>query len=344
MSNNGRALEIEALRHEYGASRVLDRVDLAVERSEIVAVLGASGCGKTTLLRAIAGLLLPSGGTIRVDGRDVARDGREIVPVEKRGVGLVFQEYALFPYMSVRDNVAFGVSRRDASRIDGLLELVGLSDFADRRPAQLSGGQQQRAALARALAPQPHLLLLDEPFANVDASRRFDLGRELVRVVRETRSSALLVTHDQADALGHADRVAVMVGTRGEGGAVVAQIDRPADIYRRPTTAQVARLVGIASLVPATASGRSAETVFGRVPIAVDKRGDVQLLLRPEQAKLTPSDNGPGRVTAAIFVGRGYRMHVVVGEVELTIDGATPIEPGTQVAVEFSEPLWPLDA
>ena len=294
------ALVISGLSHAYGATPVLDGVDLSVQEGQLVALLGASGCGKTTLLRAVAGLLTPSAGDIHVGGRVVVEGGREQVRCEGRAVGLVFQDYALFPTLSVRDNVGFGV--RDTARVSRLLDVTGLGELADRRPAQLSGGQQQRVALARALAPRPALILLDEPFANVDAQRRLSLGRFLRDVLAAEGCAAMLVTHDQDAALRLGDHVAVLVP--GERGATVAQVGTPEEVYRNPVSTEVACLTGPAFVV----------------------EGDI---VRPEQLQFTPGE-GDAVVVATAFRGRCWSLLVECSAGELEVESQGTQTPGTQ--------------
>lgn len=331
-------LIVEDLRHRYGPTPVLDGVSFSVERGEFVAILGASGCGKTTVLRSIAGLVTPTGGAIHISGRVVVSGGRERVPVERRGVGLVFQEYALFPHMTVAENVGFGLPRSErAGRVEALLSLAGLDALAERRPAALSGGQQQRVALVRALAPRPHLLLLDEPFANVDAERRYDLGARLRATVRAEGTAALLVTHDRADALRLADRVVAVVP--GESGATIAQVGAPPELYRRPASEAVARLTGAATFLSGDADGQTAQTVLGRVALVAPRQGPVRLLLRPEQLQFEP--DGEQRIIERGFMGRGWSLTVQTPAGPLSAEVSTlPVRERGQLRV--LGPLWAL--
>ena len=333
------ALELLGLRHAYGEISVLSGVDLAVGKGELVALLGPSGCGKTTILRSIAGLLVPHGGEIHVGGTRVTADGVELVPAEQRRVGLVFQEYALFPHMSVRDNIAFGATGSDVdARVEELLRLTDLSGQADRRPAALSGGQQQRAALARALAAKPTVLLLDEPFANVDAGLRRSLGAGLRRIIADARVPALLVTHDRDDALGLADRVAVLES--GPDGAGIVQFDTPQALYQHPATASVARLSGPAALLAATASGQSATTPLGTVLLRSPAEGPVLLVVRPHQARFGPGD-GPATVVERRFEGPHWRIDVQTpaGPLTATWPQARPPAVGTSGTLHLEGPL-----
>ncbi len=339
-------LTISGLSHTYGEQTVFEAINLKVRPGEFMAVLGASGCGKSTLLRAIAGLVTPQKGTIRLAGKTVVRDGRECVPVEQRGVGLVFQDYALFPYQTVRENIGFGLSgsaQQKKQRVDELLTLIGMVDLADRRPAQLSGGQQQRVALARALAPKPKLLLLDEPFANVDATLRQTLGEELQMLVRSQHASVLLVTHDRAEALALADRVAIFDPCSHS--ARITQCDTPKQIYQQPTSRCVAELAGPAFLLPANAQGSTAQTAFGEVALLKPAQGDVTLVIRPEMTAFEADPNGEMKIMARCFQGRCYRLlcHTPQGNIfaEAHHD-QTPPEIGTRGRVVIKKPCWVL--
>jgi len=236
------------VRYPPATAAVLERLSVSLAQGEIGCVVGSSGCGKTTLLRAIAGLAKVSEGSIDIGGRRVADDAVE-VPTEKRGVGLVFQDYALFPHLRVDENVAFGLRSlprgERAARVQRLLDLVGLQSFARKYPHELSGGQQQRVALARALAPSPKLLLMDEPFSNLDVELRARLGAEVRQILKESGTSAILVTHDQQEAFAIADRVGVMHEGRLE------QWDRPYELYHRPGSRYVADFIGQGVFLPA---------------------------------------------------------------------------------------------
>lgn len=335
----GAALELRGLRHAFGTTQVLDDVDVSVAEGELVALLGPSGCGKTTILRSIAGLLVPDAGVIRVGGEIAVAGGEERVPAERRRVGLVFQDYALFPHMSVRDNIGFGARGDDmTARIDRLLSLTQLEAHADKRPAALSGGQQQRVALARALAAEPAVVLLDEPFANVDAALRAELGAELRRLIAAARVPALLVTHDRDDALGLADRVAVLEA--GSGGARVVQDAPPHTLYDRPATAGVARLSGPGTLVAAEATGERARTAFGDVTLRQQQTGQVSLVVRPHHARFQPGD-GPARVSGRRFSGPGWRLHVTApaGALDVAWPAPEPPDLGATGTVNLHGPL-----
>jgi iron(III) transport system ATP-binding protein len=339
-----RVLDVRGLTHGYGAQPVFRGLDLAIGRGEFAAVLGGSGCGKTTLLRAVAGLLTPQAGSIELDGRLAVRDGRELLRAEERRVGLVFQDYALFPYQSVRENIGFGLAAGQDARVDELLELIGMRELADRRPSELSGGQQQRVALARALAPRPRLLLLDEPFANVDASLRQALSEQLQLLVRGQHTSVLLVTHDRGEALALADRIAVMCPAPG--GARIAQCDTPQRVYRQPVSLECARLLGPVCCVPARASGRRAGSALGEVELIEPAQGAVQLLLRPESALFEPDPQGPARVRARLFQGHCTRVlcDTPAGPLSAEFRGAEPLAFDARGRVRLVGPCWALPA
>ncbi|THI94015.1 ABC transporter ATP-binding protein, partial [Nocardioides sp.] len=245
------ALQIHGLEAGYSGQPVLRALDLEVTAG-VTAILGPSGCGKTTLLRAVAGFVTPMAGTITVAGREVV-SGRSVVAARRRGLGYVPQDGALFPHLTVEANVGFGLprgQRRNSARVSEALALVELpAKLAQRYPHELSGGQQQRVALARALAPRPRLVLLDEPFSSLDASLREETGRAVVRALRAAGAAAVLVTHDQGEALSLADQVAVMVD------GSFLQVAAPADVYLTPADPRVAAFLGHAALVAGTAAG-----------------------------------------------------------------------------------------
>ncbi|HMQ35809.1 MAG TPA: ABC transporter ATP-binding protein, partial [Chloroflexaceae bacterium] len=258
------ALAVQGVSKRYGTLVAVDAVDLGLAPGQFMALLGPSGCGKTTLLRLIAGFEQPDAGVISVGGRTVVSPCGAGLPPEQRSVGMVFQDYALFPHLSVEQNVAYGLGRSPerAARAADLLALVGLEGAGRRLPHQLSGGQQQRVALARALAPRPALLLLDEPFSNLDAGLRQAVRAEVRQILRREGVSALFVTHDQEEALSLADVVAVMLGGR------VAQVARPRELYERPATREVAAFVGAANFLPGEADGATASCAFGTLALA----------------------------------------------------------------------------
>jgi iron(III) transport system ATP-binding protein len=332
-------LRLEGVTHRYGEVPALDDLSLEVAGGELLAILGPSGCGKTTFLRVVAGLATPAAGRVEIAGRAVCQGGGELVPAERRGVGLVFQSYALFGHMTVGENVGFGLRPADPGRVRALLSLTGLADLAERRPSELSGGQQQRVALARALAPRPHVLLLDEPFANVDAELRAQLCEELRRLLAEEGVTALLVTHDREDALRTADRVLVLVP--GPAGGRLAQLDLPEAVYRRPSSEAVARLTGRCSSLPGAACGLEATTALGPARLTDLREGPVTLLLRPEQLLVGPEEGVEVEVRGCAFTGRGYSVRVALGARELWGESAQKIEGGAARARLVGE-CWAL--
>ncbi len=285
----------------YGAEPVLRGTDLIVPRGSLTAVLGPSGCGKTTLLRLVAGFERLDAGTITVGGLEVAGPSGQLPP-ERRQVGIVPQEGALFPHLSVAENVAFGLGRggRRSGRVQDVLELVGLAGLGGRMPHELSGGQQQRVAVARALAPRPALVLLDEPFSALDAALRADLRADVRRAVAADGATAVLVTHDRTEALSTADLVAVLRDGR------VVQSAAPAVLYREPADLGVAVFVGEVVVLPGTATDRGVRTVLGHLPVAGPNGAAgtaVRVLLRPEQVRLGDAGDPEATVVGQVFTG-----------------------------------------
>ena len=277
----------------------VDGLSLRVAEGEILALLGPSGCGKTTTLRLIAGLELPDEGIITLRGQVVAGPG-QAVPPEARGIGIVFQDYALFPHLTVGDNVAFGLPRAARrARVDEVLDLVGLRDLAPRYPHELSGGQQQRVALARALAPAPALMLLDEPFSNLDADLRTQMRDEVERILRTSRTTAVFVTHDQEEAFTLADRVGVLRAGH------IEQLAPPQELYHRPATRFVAAFVGAADFLPGSVTAQGIVTEVGtfanvdRLPFG----GRVDVMIRPDDIAFVPQADGPGTIIRRYFRG-----------------------------------------
>jgi iron(III) transport system ATP-binding protein len=326
------ALHVSGLRHAFGATPVLDGVDLRVPAGGIVALLGPSGCGKTTLLRSIAGLERPSEGEVVLGDRTVTGPG-VFVPPEKRRIGMVFQDWALFPHLSVGRNVAFGLSKqqRRAGEVERALALVELEGLADRLPSTLSGGQQQRVALARALANRPAALLLDEPFSNLDASLRVTVRAEVTALLRSLSVTALFVTHDQEEAFVLGDEVAVMLGGR------IEQQAPPAEVYGAPATRAVAEFIGDANLLPGDASGAAAATPLGMVPLTAARSGPVDVLVRPEF--VTVEEGEDARVLAVEYYGHDA-VYVVAAQrgpaLRARILSAPRFRPGDAVTVGYA--------
>jgi len=285
----------------FAGTRALDGVSLEVRRGELLALLGPSGCGKTTALRVAAGFERPDAGRVELAGTTVAGPGVHVAP-ERRRLGMIFQQYALFPHLDVAGNVGFGLPGRGrrqaaarAARIGEVLELVGLGGLEARLPGALSGGQQQRVALARALAPEPEVVLLDEPWNAIDPVRRGEMRAELVSVLRATGVTALLVTHDREEAFTLADRIALMRDGR------IVQVDRPERLYFAPADHWCARFVGAANFVRGG---------------ALDLPGG-EVLVRPELVGLEPAADGPAEVIERVFLGHdvAYRVRLADGTV-----------------------------
>jgi putative spermidine/putrescine transport system ATP-binding protein len=341
-------LSLIGIRKIYGEEAVVKDFNLTVERGELVTFLGPSGCGKTTTLRMIAGFETPTEGMIRIDSRDVTH-----LTARRRAIGMVFQAYALFPNMTVERNIAFGlrVAGRPAAeitaRVDEMLALIKLPGLAGRFPHQLSGGQQQRVSLARALAPRPQILLLDEPLSALDARIRVGLREDIRALQRKLRITTIFVTHDQEEALSISDRIVVM----NEG--AIEQIGSPGDIYNRPRTRFVASFVGTLNTLegvvvdPAEGAIRVGQTVL-RAPGAIEgsKAGETRALaLRPETLRLGPPAGGANALTGVIedmtFLGAIVRLRVRADQRVLLVDafnsnGASFPERGQTVEVNFS--------
>ncbi len=333
------SLSLHDLHKAFGETRALDGVSFEAGEGEIVAVLGPSGCGKSTLLSVIAGLEIADEGEVRWDGKSLAG-----VPPHKRGFGLMFQDFALFPHMDVFDNVAFGLRMAELSkemigeRVGETLELVGLPDFGGREVSTLSGGEQQRVALARSLAPQPRLLMLDEPLGSLDRRLRERLLTELQNILHKITQTVIYVTHDQEEALAVADRVVVMNAGR------VAQMGTPEAIYRRPASVFVARFLGLDNLLSGEArqvGGQYvAATAVGDLPLPEAAQGRVTVLLRPEGARLDVQ--GDFQITGVVkersFRGNAFRVGVEAGGVQLRFDfpaSAAVPEAGEKIKLGF---------
>jgi iron(III) transport system ATP-binding protein len=306
------AISLSGVTKRFGETIVLDGLDLEVPAGQITAVLGASGSGKTTLLRLIAGFERVDAGTLRVGGR-IVDDGRHVLAARHRGVGYVPQEGALFPHLTVRANVAFGLRRSAQQSVQELLALIGLTDLEKRYPHELSGGQQQRVSLARALAVAPALVLLDEPFGALDASLRGELRKDVARILAETGTTAVLVTHDQDEALALASQIALLTD-----GVVTARA-APRVLYRDPPNPAAATSIGQANLLAAEITGMQARCVLGVVTVKNGHRpavtGRARLMLRPEQLRvhLSPTES----LTAGTVVEVRYHGHDALAELRL---------------------------
>lgn len=332
------AIRCRDLVRRYDNLIVLENFSLEVRKGEFVALLGASGCGKTTTLRLIAGFDRPDSGSIDIAGRRVAGPGT-FVPPERRRVGMVFQEYALFPHLTVAGNAGYGLRRAPdrERRVRETLELVGLDGLGERMPHELSGGQQQRVALARALAPQPDVILLDEPFSNLDAALRVRLRTEVRAILQQAGATTIFVTHDQAEALSLADRVAVM-----EGGRVI-QVASPEVLYRLPATREIAEFVGEANFIPGEAGGDRASCALGEIPLPLCRpaHGPVDVMLRPEWLEARPSPEGKAVVIRRLYFGHDQLMEVRTGgglTLQVRLGPHDAFEPGERVDLVVTHP------
>jgi iron(III) transport system ATP-binding protein len=305
------ALELKSLGHAFGRVRAVEDFSLTVMPGEVVCLLGPSGCGKTTVLRLAAGLERLQEGRVSINGAVVADETLHIPP-EERGIGLVFQDYALFPHLTVSENVAFGLTGmrgRDRSRRAAeVLDQVGIDELTDRYPHALSGGQQQRVALARALAPEPPLILLDEPFSGLDARLRDQVRDQTLHVLKRSGQAALLVTHDAEEAMFMADRIAVMRAGRN------LQTAPPEALYCQPANAFVTEFFSEVNRLAGIVEGGVVQTPFGALPAnGLSDGASAEILIRPEALKLTPLSNGAdgsARVLASRMLGRTSLVHL----------------------------------
>jgi iron(III) transport system ATP-binding protein len=334
--NTATPVHVERASKAFGATPVLRDVSLRVEPGSLVALLGPSGCGKTTLLRVIAGLERPDAGVVRV-GAEVLTGPTTLVAPERRRIGMVFQDWALFPHLSVARNVAFGLPRTERrarnGRVDEALEMVGLAGLGDRLPGTLSGGQQQRVALARALAPQPSVLLLDEPFSNLDTALRVQVRTEVHHLLADVGITTVFVTHDQEEAFVLGDEVAVMHAGR------IVQQATPAELYRAPADRWVATFVGDANLVTGTGHGPVADTALGVIPLSAEAAGPVEVLVRPEELAVEP--DGDDRVRLVEFYGHDtvYVVALAGGaEVRVRRGAAPQFQRGDRVRLRYAGP------
>jgi iron(III) transport system ATP-binding protein len=325
---------VRGLTKRFGAIAAVDAIDLDVHAAEVLALLGPSGCGKTTTLRLIAGFDRPDAGSVVLNGEEVAGSGR-FVPAERRRVGVVFQDYALFPHLSVARNVGYGVERgRRKEQVAAMLDLVGLGDAGNRLPHELSGGQQQRVALARALAPEPALVLLDEPFSNLDAALRADVRAEVRSILAAAEATTVVVTHDQEEALSIADRIAVMRDGQ------ILQVDTPLDVYARPDERFVATFVGDADVLPGQADDGHVTTAIGALALEAPVRsGAVDVVVRPERVRLRLDSAGEGVVSEITFFGHDQLIAVRLADGTRVRSRMGPVrvfEPGDRVSVSVS--------
>jgi iron(III) transport system ATP-binding protein len=339
-------VELARLTKRYPGVTSVDAIDLAVEPGEFICLLGPSGCGKTTTLRMLAGFLAPDEGEIKVGGKVISAPG-SVVPPERRNMGMIFQGYAVWPHMTVRDNVAYGLRMRGVAaderrrRTDTILKATKLFELAERYPSELSGGQQQRVALARALAPNPDILLLDEPLSNLDANLRGDMRLEIRRLHDEFRNTSIYVTHDQVEAMTMADRIVVMNAGR------IEQIGTPQDVYDRPNSRFVAHFIGGSNVIDVTHVGGN-EVRVGAHTLHVgqgDFAGpgkDMSICVKMHDIDLLPDEPRagnnvlPGVVRSHAYLG-SHRDYVVDIGQDLVIAAPAALDyaPGSKVNVRF---------
>ncbi len=345
------SISVKNLTKIYGSNRVVCDVSFEVAKGEFVSLLGPSGCGKTTTLRCIAGLEEANGGEIAISGKNVSAPAKSLMtPPNARDVGMVFQSYAVWPHMSVAENVGFPLTIRKAAaaavkdRVDWALGIVGMLELRDRQPSQLSGGQQQRVALARAIVGQPRVLLFDEPLSNLDAKLRDTTRAEIRRLQRELDIAAVYVTHDQAEALSMSDRVIVM--DKG----IIQQTGTPKELYRRPANKFVADFVGVASFIDVTPGAGGGTWML---PDGSEVRADAsaaqpgakhQLMLRPEAVTLAAPSSSlagkdiemlNGRVREASYLGAYSEYLVEAGGATVRVHANDDVAPGTDVTLSF---------
>jgi iron(III) transport system ATP-binding protein len=339
-------LSMTGVSKDYGREMAVEELSLSVKDGELLTILGPSGCGKTTTLRMIAGLEEPSAGTITIADEVVTADGDgKFKQPEERDVGIVFQDYALFPHLSVGENIAFGLQEMEDvdadERVTELLELVDLEPHREKMPSQLSGGQQQRVALARSLAPEPDLLLLDEPFSNLDVRLRVEMREEVRKILKRAGVTAISVTHDQEEALSISDRVAIM------NDGAIAQIGDPAEVFENPESRFVASFLGQASFLSARVTNEKLETGIGSFPLerlngtaeAYDG-AMVDVLVRPDdlRARATDESKADGYVVHRQYNGPSfvYRVELHSGDVVHCMHNhVETFEPGQPVEVDL---------
>ncbi|SKA29827.1 ABC transporter ATP-binding protein [Photobacterium toruni] len=333
------ALSVTDLTCCYHGQPILQDLSLAVERGEIVCLLGASGCGKTTLLKAIAGLLPLTQGSMAINDRVIV-DQQLCLPPEQRNIGMIFQDYALFPHLTVAENIAFGLRHWDqprvAAKIQQMLALVHLTELDDRYPHQLSGGQQQRVAIARALANEPDLILLDEPFSNIDTQVRHSLIRDIRKIFKDQGVTAIFVTHSREEAFAFADKMAVM------NHGVIEQFGTATELYYQPSSRFVAEFLGVGSYLPATViASHQLETPFGELALVAQQKyaattTNVDWLLRPQHLIVTPEMEGKAVIIEQQFMGDSCRYIVEFEGHKLVVNSNLLLNIGQRVTVDVT--------
>ncbi|QPB42259.1 ABC transporter ATP-binding protein [Rodentibacter haemolyticus] len=335
-----KSLQIYALNVHYGSQPILQQLDLTMQENEILCLLGASGCGKTTLLKAIAGLQPITNGRILLNGKDLTS-----IPTENRQIGLIFQDYALFPHLSVQENIAFGLNGKTPAEkqqiVNEMAELVRLNRLLDRYPHELSGGQQQRVAIARALACKPHLLLLDEPFSNIDSQVRQKMIREIKAILKQQNVPAIFVTHSKEEAFAFADKLALMAQGK------ILQIGTATALYHTPTTKFVAEFLGNTNYLSCYREGNRLISPLGEhiftAPLClangqeVAEKVKLDWLIRPQHIQIHPDLNGQAKILSQHFYGHFYHYQVQFKQTILNVQSVEAFNVGQQVRCHISE-------
>ena len=308
-------LKVEGLTKNFGRFTALNDVSFSVKQGEAFALLGESGCGKTTLLRCIAGLETPDCGSIEVEGAKFY-ENKSLIPVNQRNIGLVFQDYAVFPHKSVDENISFGVKDKNqkSAKLQQMLKLFHLEDQQGKMPDQLSGGQLQRVAIARTLAASPSMILMDEPFSNLDKKLGIQLRNELKEIFKDQNLASILVTHDQQEAMAYADKVAVMKS------GIILQCGSPEEIYLYPDSIEVAEFLGDCQFINGTAKGQSVETSLGELALSREAKGEVKVLVRPETIQAELDENGKFEIKLITFLGSSKELTVSDGNIKLSVE------------------------
>ena len=326
-------LKVENLTKKFGGFTAVNNVSFSVNAGESFALLGESGCGKTTLLRSLAGLETPDQGCIEVAGATFFQD-KSLIPVNKRNIGLVFQDYAVFPHKSVDENIVFGIKDKaeKSIKLKQMMDLFHLNDQSGKMPDQLSGGQLQRVAIARTLASSPSLILMEEPFSNLDKQLGIELRNELKSIFKEKGLASILVTHDQQEALAYADKVAVMKS--GE----ILQCGTPEELYLYPDSIDVAEFLGDCQFIDGIADGKEVETILGKLELARSIKGNVKSLIRPENISAKLDEQGRFTVTEMTFLGstREVKANDSSQEIKLSVPSCQNITLGSKLSLSVN--------